>query len=67
MSKLFKFMTIAAVGVAIGTVASKFARSDKPRITRDTQPASESKNQPNAEKNNGGDTRDMNDLDNCFI
>jgi hypothetical protein len=67
MNKLFKFITIAAVGVAIGTVAGRIVRPEKVRITKNSKPASDPKNQLKAEEEQGKVNNDLDDLDDCFI
>lgn len=67
MNKLFKFMTIAAVGVAIGTVASKIVKPDRTRINKITKPASDQDNQLNKAGDDMKGEKDLDDLDNCFI
>ena len=67
MGNLFKYMTIAAVGVAIGTVASKIVKPDKIRIYKVTKPASDQKDQLKADKENKEAGKDLDELDNCFI
>ena len=65
MSKLFKILTIAAVGVAIGTVAGKLVKTDKLRIQKKNKPAFDQNNSLQAE--NGKKGKDPDDLENCFI
>ncbi len=67
MSNLFKFMTIAAVGVAIGTVASRIVKPEKARINKITKPATDQKDQLKAENENKEVEKDLDNLDDCFI
>ena len=68
MNKLFKFMTIAAVGVAIGTVAGRIVKTEKVKEFRAAKPASGQKNQQKAgEEEKEESNKDLDDLDNCFI
>lgn len=67
MNKLFKFMTVAAVGVAIGTVAGRFVKTEKIREFRGLKPATDQKNQLKADEEKGEENKDLDDLDNCFI
>ena len=67
MTKLFKFITIAVAGVAIGTVAGRFVKNDKAKIIKNSQPVSDLKNQPSKENEKDSGDKDLSDLDNCFI
>jgi hypothetical protein len=67
MSKLFKFMTIAAVGIAIGTVATRLVKTDKVRLFKKTRPATNQDNQLRAKDEKNDDGKDLDEMDNCFI
>jgi gas vesicle protein len=67
MNKLFRFITIAAVGVVIGTVAGRIVKTEKVKETRNLRPASNQKNQLKAVDENREENKDLDDLDNCFI
>ena len=67
MNKLFKIMTIAAVGVAIGSVAGRIVKTEKVKEIRGIRPASDQKNQLKAEEEKVENDKDLDDLDNCFI
>jgi hypothetical protein len=67
MNKLFKFMTIAAVGVAIGSVATRIVRSEKLKVQRKSLPATDQNNQQEPENRKKSNGKDPDDLENCFI
>jgi hypothetical protein len=67
MSKLFKIITLAAVGVAIGTVAGKFVKSDMIRFPKKNKPAIIPGNTLKAENGKKERNNDLDDLENCFI
>jgi hypothetical protein len=67
MSKLFKIITLAAVGVAIGTVAGKLVKSEKIRFQKKSKPATIQENLLQAENTRKNRNNDPDDLENCFI
>jgi hypothetical protein len=67
MNKLFKIITIAAVGVAIGTVAGKLVKTDKLRILKKNKPDQDQNNLLKAENGKKNLDKDQDDLENCFI
>lgn len=67
MGNIFKYVTIAAVGVAIGTVAGKFVKPEKLRANKISRTAPDQKDQLKATKEKGETDKDLDDLDNCFI
>ena len=67
MNKLFKFITIAAFGVAIGTVAGRIVKTERVKEVRGLKPASDQKGQLKTDDEKGENMKDLDDLDNCFI
>lgn len=67
MSNFFKYMTIAAIGVAIGTVAGKLVKPEKLKIIKTARPAADQKDQLKAKEERAESGNDLDDLDNCFI
>ncbi len=67
MFKFFKILSIAAAGIAIGTVASKLVRTEKVRIFKNSEPAKNQRNQHRAENGKDGRKDSDDDLENCFI
>jgi hypothetical protein len=66
MNNLVKFITFAAVGVAIGTVASKFVKPEKSAMQKKLQPAVKG-DQLTAKEDKRSGNKDREDLDDCFI
>ena len=60
-------MTIAAVGVAIGTIAGRISKTEKVKEAKSLKQATNPKNQPNTGEVKAEGDKDLDDLDNCFI
>ncbi|HLF34259.1 MAG TPA: hypothetical protein VI583_08480 [Cyclobacteriaceae bacterium] len=68
MLRFLKILTIAAVGIAIGTVASKLVKTEKIRVLKKTTPAQDQNNQLRADNEKRSRDNDSDeDLENCFI
>jgi hypothetical protein len=67
MSKFLKILTLAAVGVAIGTVAGKLVKTDKIRFPKKKKPAISQDNLLKSETGKKDRNNDLDDLENCFI